>query len=155
MSQVPVKGRSSPVATVIGLVLGSIVIGSAFLLIAKIYVQKSNNQKKAFDRKVSDLQHLKRWGDMQVKTLKESKYVPAEDVESVVSDNISDNNSDSVYTAPDTDSWSDLEGDDDELVEDQLLPDSELKTGLELLFLKQQRHYWNQRRRHERRDAAQ
>ena len=45
------------------------------------------------------------------------------------------------------DLWSDLEV-DDELVEDQLLPDSELKSGLELLFLKQQRHYWNQTRRH-------
>lgn len=52
----------------------------------------------------------------------------------------------SYYTDKD-DSWSDLEV-DDELVEDQLLPDSELKSGLELLFLKQQRHYWNQTRRH-------
>ena len=43
-----------------------------------------------------------------------------------------------------------FEEEEDELVEDQLLPDSELKTGLELLFLKQQRHYWNQRKRHER-----
>ena len=38
----------------------------------------------------------------------------------------------------------------DELVEDQLLPDSELKSGLELMFLKQQRHYWNQRQKKER-----
>ena len=53
----------------------------------------------------------------------------------------------SYYTDKDADSWSDLEV-DDELVEDQLLPDSELKSGLELLFLKQQRHYWNQSRRH-------
>ena len=52
----------------------------------------------------------------------------------------------SYYTEKE-DSWSDLEV-DDELVEDQLLPDSELKSGLELLFLKQQRHYWNQKRRH-------
>ena len=53
----------------------------------------------------------------------------------------------SYYTDKDEDLWSDLEV-DDELVEDQLLPDSELKSGLELLFLKQQRHYWNQTRRH-------
>lgn len=59
-------------------------------------------------------------------------------------ENESDN--ESYYTEKE-DSWSDLEV-DDELVEDQLLPDSELKSGLELLFLKQQRHYWNQKRRH-------
>lgn len=36
------------------------------------------------------------------------------------------------------------EGDyEDELVEDQYLPsDSELKSGLELMYFKQQRHYW-------------
>ena len=39
---------------------------------------------------------------------------------------------------------SDFEEEEDELVEDQLLPDSELKSGLELMFLKQQRHYWSQ-----------
>ena len=37
---------------------------------------------------------------------------------------------------------------DEELVEDQYLPsDSELKSGLELMFLKQQRHYWNRKKR--------
>jgi hypothetical protein len=41
--------------------------------------------------------------------------------------------------------------DDDELVEDQLLPDSALKTGLEMLFLKQQRHYWSQKLAHKQR----
>lgn len=35
---------------------------------------------------------------------------------------------------------------EDELVEDQYLPsDSELKSGLELMFLKQQRHYWTRK----------
>ena len=37
---------------------------------------------------------------------------------------------------------------EDELVEDQYLPsDSELKSGLELMFLKQQRHYWKRKKR--------
>ena len=63
------------------------------------------------------------------------------------------------WISPETSNMIDVESDDDisfigsdigeneidELVEDQLLPDSELKSGLELLFLKQQRHYWNQR----------
>ncbi|XP_068708333.1 uncharacterized protein [Montipora foliosa] len=36
---------------------------------------------------------------------------------------------------------------EDELVEDQYLPsDSELKSGLELMFLKQQRHYWTRKK---------
>jgi uncharacterized protein YuzB (UPF0349 family) len=41
------------------------------------------------------------------------------------------------------------EGDyEDELVEDQYLPsDSELKSGLELMFLKQQRHYWTKNKK--------
>ena len=35
---------------------------------------------------------------------------------------------------------------EDELVEDQYLPsDSELKSGLELMFLKQQRRYWTRK----------
>ena len=68
------------------------------------------------------------------------------------------------WTQPDGSNMIDVESDDDfsmlgsevgenemdELVEDQLLPDSELKTGLELMFLKQQRHYWNQRQRKDR-----
>ena len=37
---------------------------------------------------------------------------------------------------------------EDELVEDQYLPsDSELKSGLELMFLKQQRHYWTRKKK--------
>lgn len=70
----------------------------------------------------------------------------------------------SNWTANDTNNVIDVESDDDfslggsdigeneidELVEDQLLPDSELKSGLELMFLKQQRHYWNQRQKKER-----
>ena len=37
---------------------------------------------------------------------------------------------------------------EEELVEDQYLPsDSELKSGLELMFLKQQRHYWTRKKR--------
>jgi len=61
-------------------------------------------------------------------------------------DNSSDGSSSSRYN-------SDFE-EDEELVEDQLLPDSELKSGLELLFLKQQRHYWNQRKRHDRSSSS-
>ena len=42
----------------------------------------------------------------------------------------------------------DAEYDEDELVEDQYLPsDSELKSGLELMFLKQQRHYWTRKKK--------
>lgn len=96
-------------------------------------------------------------GNISVQALYEN-----ENVQSAATD-ISDDEADdsdggdkspSCYTASEVDSWSDLE-EDDELVEDQLLPDSELKSGLELLFLKQQRHYWNQRRRHEQRDHSQ
>ena len=36
---------------------------------------------------------------------------------------------------------------EDELVEDQYFPSySELKSGLELMFLKQQRHYWTRKK---------
>ena len=49
------------------------------------------------------------------------------------------------YTTDDELTEADFE---DELVEDQYLPsDSELKTGLELMFLKQQRHYWTRKKR--------
>lgn len=48
------------------------------------------------------------------------------------------------------------EGDfEDELVEDQYLPsDSELKSGLELMFLKQQRHYWTRKKKPLEKDAS-
>ena len=37
---------------------------------------------------------------------------------------------------------------EDELVEDQYLPsDCELKSGLELMFLKQQSHYWTRKKK--------
>lgn len=56
--------------------------------------------------------------------------------------NVIDVESDDDFSLADSDNG---ENELDDLVEDQLLPDSELKSGLELMFLKQQRHYWNQR----------
>ena len=61
--------------------------------------------------------------------------------------NVIDVESDDDFSLADSDTG---ENEMDELVEDQLLPDSELKSGLELMFLKQQRHYWNQRQKKDR-----
>jgi len=145
--KIPVGGKGSPLATIIGLVLGSFVIGTAFVFIAKLFIGRSTNYQHSETERNADVSEVKPWTNSQAAT--KIHHIENNETESVGSDN-----SESIYTARENDSWSDLEGDDDELVEDQLLPDSELKTGLELLFLKQQRHYWNQRKRHERRDDS-
>lgn len=157
--KVPVNSKNSPVATVIGLVLGSIVIGTIIIFITKLVIPTRKGQ----DNIRPDPQDLSNeWKGSHVGNISVQALYENENVQSAATD-ISDDEADdsdggdkspSCYTASEVDSWSDLE-EDDELVEDQLLPDSELKSGLELLFLKQQRHYWNQRRRHEQRDHSQ
>ena len=114
------KSRNYPIAIIVGLVLGGIVISTTIIVLAKYIVNR--------------------------------QYVePSKIVET-------------NWTQPDTSNVIDVESDDDfslagsdngeneldDLVEDQLLPDSELKSGLELMFLKQQRHYWNQRQNRDR-----
>lgn len=149
--KVPVRAKGSPVATVVGLILGSFVIGTAIIILAKHVnrrpnINNTNNLNRSLNHSVEAS-----WPDTnnrgQFRAIKASENEANEDG---VCDSNSDNESTSCYTVSEHDSWSDLEV-DDELVEDQLLPDSELKSGLELLFLKQQRHYWNQKRRHEQR----
>ncbi len=114
------RSKSYPIAIIVGLVLGGIVISTTIIILAKYIVNRQGGPPKT----------------------------------GLVETN---------WTSPDTSNMIDVESDDDisfigsefgenevdELVEDQLLPDSELKSGLELLFLKQQRHYWNQRKRSE------
>ncbi|XP_065071063.1 uncharacterized protein LOC135695808 [Rhopilema esculentum] len=120
--KVPVKSKSYPIAIIVGLVLGGVVVSSTIIVLAKYIVNR--------------------------------QYI----------DQSSLNMVETNWTQPDGSNMIDVESDDDfsmggsevgenemdELVEDQLLPDSELKTGLELMFLKQQRHYWNQRQRKDR-----
>ena len=110
------RSRSYPIAIIVGLVLCGVVISTTIIILAKYIVGKQSGQQ----------------GGNMVET---------------------------NWISPETSNMIDVESDDDisfigsdigeneidELVEDQLLPDSELKSGLELLFLKQQRHYWNQR----------
>ncbi len=114
------RSKSYPIAIIVGLVLGGVVISTTIIILAKYIVNRQSGQSKS---------------------------------------NMVETN----WTSPDSSNMIDVESDDDisligsefgenemdELVEDQLLPDSELKSGLELLFLKQQRHYWNQRKRNE------
>lgn len=132
----------------VGLILGSFVIGTAIIVLAKHVHKKpptptnNTNLNKSLNHSVDAS-----WAGLSCGQFRQIKDHEDENDEN---DSNSDHASTSCYTVSDNDSWSDLEV-DDELVEDQLLPDSELKSGLELLFLKQQRHYWNQKRRHERR----
>ncbi|XP_065685056.1 uncharacterized protein LOC100213236 [Hydra vulgaris] len=139
--KVPVSGKTSPFAVIIGIVLGSLVLGITIIIIVRIVVVKESN----IPTKNVCQEHL----SPDVKPIieiekSESTHRPNQKDD----DSESEHGSVSVYT-DNEDHWSDFEC-DEELVEDQLLPDSELKSGLELLFLKQQRHYWNHKRRHER-----
>lgn len=148
--KVPVHAKSSPIATVIGLILGSFIIGTAIIVLAKHVnrrpvVQKQGNNNTSFNNGAKAP-----WPDSENRGKFSAVKCTDDEVddERTMKDNFSDaDNSDTNSYYTDKDTWSDLEV-DDELVEDQLLPDSELKSGLELLFLKQQRHYWNQKRRH-------
>ena len=114
------KNRSYPIAIIVGLVLGGLVISTTIIVLAKYIVNR--------------------------------QYIEQSNIV------------ETSWTQPDTSNMIDVESDDDfslagsdngeneldDLVEDQLLPDSELKSGLELMFLKQQRHYWNQRQNRDR-----
>lgn len=144
--KVPVHARGNPIAIVLGLVLGSIVIGTAIIFMAKLVIYNSSsppNISKNNNEKVENT-----WTDPNLDT-PVLKTIPKIVDHADESEHDSEDDSNESCELPDT--WSDLD-EDNELVEDQLLPDSELKSGLELLFLKQQRHYWNQRRQHQRRE---
>lgn len=145
--KVPVHARGNPIAIVLGLVLGSIVIGTAIIFMAKLVIYNSSSPQAMNKNNNEKVENT--WTDPNLDT-PVLKAIPRT-VEHAVedSDHDSEDDSNESYEMPDT--WSDLD-EDNELVEDQLLPDSELKSGLELLFLKQQRHYWNQRRQHQRRE---
>lgn len=209
IKQVPVHAKNGPLVTIMSLLLGSFVIGTAIILLAK-HVNRGNTIRTSLPRNghcgtdgggpggvrghhnnTSLMNHSieATWPDSDhrgkfhrllqsdqefsndntlvghdiVVGMDEDAYeedeiytrkrsLPHEKVDASShmmkcdTDEDDDEDTASYYTDKD-DSWSDLEV-DDELVEDQLLPDSELKSGLELLFLKQQRHYWNQTRRH-------
>lgn len=149
--KIPVHAQGNPIAIVLGLVLGSIVIGTAIIFMAKLVMYNSkplSNIGKNNNDKVETT-----WTDPNIdrdrKTTKTKPKVVDHNDESERDSEDDSNYSYPINKQPDT--WSDLD-EDTELVEDQLLPDSELKSGLELLFLKQQRHYWNQRRQHQRKE---
>jgi len=149
--KIPVHAQGNPIAIVLGLVLGSIVIGTAIIFMAKLVMYNSkplSNIGKSNNEKVETT-----WADPNIdrdrKNTKTKSKVVDHNEESERDSEDDSNYSYPINKQPDT--WSDLD-EDTELVEDQLLPDSELKSGLELLFLKQQRHYWNQRRQHQKRE---
>lgn len=146
------RAKGNPIAIVVGLILGSFVIGTSIIILAKHVHRKpvtTNNTSlnRSLNHSVDASWAGVSGGQFRAIKTNENEYNDRDDD----ADSNSDHASTSCYTVSEHDSWSDLEM-DDELVEDQLLPDSELKSGLELLFLKQQRHYWNQKRRHERRE---
>lgn len=119
--QVPMKNRSYPIAIIVGLVLGGIVISSTIIVLAKYIVSRQHiDQSKMMET---------RWAHPDT------------------SCNVIDVESDDDFSLAGSENG---ENELDDLVEDQLLPDSELKSGLELMFLKQQRHYWNQRQNRDR-----
>lgn len=145
--KIPVHQQGNPIAIVLGLVLGSIVIGTAIIFMAKLVMHNSKPLSgigKNNNEKVETT-----WTDPNLDRKSKKKPKIADHNE----DSDRDSEDDSTYSYPvkQPDTWSDLD-EDTELVEDQLLPDSELKSGLELLFLKQQRHYWNQRRHHQKKE---
>lgn len=146
--KVPVRSKGNPIAIVLGLVLGSIVIGTAIIFMAKLVIYNSNSPQSHNKNNHEKVENT--WTDQSLDTpvIKSSLPITIEHA-CDESDQNSEDESNASGELPDT--WSDLD-EDNELVEDQLLPDSELKSGLELLFLKQQRHYWNQRRQHQRRE---
>jgi len=147
--KIPVHQQGNPIAIVLGLVLGSIVIGTAIIFMAKLvmYNSKPSNIGKNNNEKVETT-----WADPNLDRDRKSKKTKPKVVDhNEESERDSEDDSNYSYPIKQPDTWSDLD-EDTELVEDQLLPDSELKSGLELLFLKQQRHYWNQRRQHQRRE---
>eukprot|EP00111_Clytia_hemisphaerica_P007703 TCONS_00022387-protein len=158
--QVPVHAKSSPMATIFGLIVGSFVIGTAIIILAKHVNRrppppkqnKNNNGKTLLNHTVDatwpDSAHRGKFQALKTNDdVEDVVYEACECGQSVYTQEREESESEASYYTDKEDSWSDLEV-DDELVEDQLLPDSELKSGLELLFLKQQRHYWNQTRRH-------
>eukprot|EP00794_Sanderia_malayensis_P012893 gene12893-14220_t len=123
---VPVGSKSYPTAIIVGLVLGGVVISTTIIILAKYIVNRGSNSGTPSTPKSS---------------MVETKWTSPE-----MASNMIDVESDDDISMIGSDFG---ENEMDELVEDQLLPDSELKSGLELLFLKQQRHYWNQRKKHE------
>lgn len=154
--KIPVHAQGNPIAIVLGLVLGSIVIGTAIIFMAKLVMYNSkplsnigkNNNEKVETTWTDPNLDRDRDRDRDRKSTKSKPKVVDHNEES---ERDSEDDSNYSYPIKQPDTWSDLD-EDTELVEDQLLPDSELKSGLELLFLKQQRHYWNQRRQHQRRE---
>ena len=129
---------------IIGIVLGSLVIGVTIIIIVRLVVVKESVgmlQKNVCKEHMSP-------DTKPVILVEKNESNHRHCLNQEDNDSDSERGSVSVYT-DNEDHWSDFEC-DEELVEDQLLPDSELKSGLELLFLKQQRHYWNHKRRHER-----
>ena len=116
------KNKNYPIAIIVGLVLGGVVISTTIIVLAKYLVYRQNG------------------GQSKISMI-ESNWTQQD------TNNIIDVESDDDFSLGGSDIG---ENEMDELVEDQLLPDSELKSGLELMFLKQQRHYWNQRQKKER-----
>lgn len=148
--KIPVHAQGNPIAIVLGLVLGSIVIGTAIIFMAKL-VMYNSKPLSSITNKNNNGKVETTWTDPNLH--KKGAKVKQSKVEThhEESDQESEDDSNCSYPVKKPDTWSDID-EDTELVEDQLLPDSELKSGLELLFLKQQRHYWNQRRQHQKRE---
>ncbi|EDO43694.1 predicted protein [Nematostella vectensis] len=111
-------GTASIVATTMGIVLGAVLIGGVVLMI--------------ISRRARTRSESPRHNTLEDNTL---TYTNSSRRSSFATNATSD---DEVELT---------EGEfEDELVEDQYLPsDSELKSGLELMFLKQQRHYWTRK----------
>jgi len=149
--KIPVHQQGNPIAIVLGLVLGSIVIGTAIIFMAKLVMHNSKPLTGGIGKNNNEKIETT-WTDPNLDR-KSKKIKPKVADHNEDSDRDSEDDSNYSYPVKQPDTWSDLD-EDTELVEDQLLPDSELKSGLELLFLKQQRHYWNQRRHHQKKDRS-
>lgn len=108
----------SIIATTMGIVLGAILLGSVVLIMVLRHVRRRQETSKMADS--LDDQAL-----TFTNSSRRSSFATSDDDIDIT---------DGDY--------------EDELVEDQYLPsDSELKSGLELMFLKQQRHYWTKNKR--------